>query len=174
MYDEYVGITQHVDALIERCRVSPSETKCDILARVLPRDAAEPAAVVPPRGLDLGEGVPSLPPGEKLYLFLFRDALRQQKPDAVAEVGEDGGLYLDGKKVRPSKGSSIHPAMQMVQERLGHRNAEGQLVSRSAWRQWYVERGERYVRLLDLKDPAKAKKRGGRLYTTATLEELGL
>jgi hypothetical protein len=36
------------------------------------------------------------------------------------------------------------------------------LISLSAWRQWHVVRDEKLVRLFDLKDPAKARRRGTR------------
>jgi hypothetical protein len=156
MYDEFVGITQHVDYLIERNRIRPGETKCEILARVLGNsNSADPEDK--PVGLDLGEGV-RLSVGEMLYLFLHKR--KQIKEDATAEIKEDG-LYMGGQKIVPSKGSLLQPAMQIVQRRLNHYNNEGQLVSLSAWRQWHVLRDGKLVRLFDLKDPAKAKKRGG-------------
>jgi hypothetical protein len=158
MYDEFVGITQHVGYLIERNRITPGETKCEILARILgDSDSADPKDN--PKGLDLGEGV-RLSAGEKLYLFLYK---KQNKEDATAEVKEDGLLYMDGQKIVPSKGSVIQPAMQIVQKRLNHRNKDGQLVSLSAWRQWHVVRDGKLVRLFDLKDPALAKRRVGSL-----------
>jgi hypothetical protein len=125
-YDEFVDISQHVDYLIERNRIMPGETKCEILARVLgDSDSADPDDT--PKGLDLGEGV-RLGIGEKLYLFLYK---KQNKEDATAEVKEDG-IYMDGQKIFLSKGSFIQSAMQIVQKRLNHRNQDGQLVSLSA------------------------------------------
>ena len=95
MYDEFVGITQHVDYLIERNRITPGETKCEILARVL-GDSASADLEDNPGGIDLGEGV-CLRTGEKLYLFLHK---KQTKEDAIAEVQEDG-LYMEGQKNYP-------------------------------------------------------------------------
>jgi hypothetical protein len=112
--------------------------------------------------------------GEKPLLFLFEENKKRNEPNAVAEVKEDG-FYLKGKKIPPSRGSVIQPAMQMIQEELKHRNKDGQLVSRSAWRQWYVVRDGKLVSLFELKDPAKAKKRGRVVEsTTKSLEELDL
>jgi hypothetical protein len=152
-YDEFIGITQRVDHLIERNRIAPDETKCEILSRVL--GGNEPLNLKGKfAGLDLGQGV-QLNIGEKLYLFLRK---KQDKPEAIAEVTEDG-LCMDGQKIIPSKGSFIHPAMQIVQRRLNNRNRKGLLISLSAWRQWHVLRDGRFVKLFDLKDPTKAKKR---------------
>ena len=46
MYSEYVGISQELATLIETHRTNPSETKCDILLRILPRAAIVSPGVV--------------------------------------------------------------------------------------------------------------------------------
>jgi hypothetical protein len=50
--------------------------------------------------------------------------------------------------------------MKLVQERKHHRNAEGELISLSAWRQWFVIRAGKLVSMLELKDPLLARTRG--------------
>ena len=168
MYSELMGITQEVANFLEGHRKAADETKCDILARVLRISSLGENA---PKDFDLGQGA-TLRVGESMYLFLFEESKKKNKPDAVALVRRDG-IYLDGKRVKPSKGSSIHPAMQVAQRRLGHRNHKGDLISLSAWRQWYVIRDGKFVRLLELKDPAKARTRG-RDATNLTPDALGL
>ena len=50
--------------------------------------------------------------------------------------------------------------MRIVQERKNHRNGKGELISLSAWRQWYVSRDGKFVSMLELKDPKLARRRG--------------
>jgi hypothetical protein len=50
--------------------------------------------------------------------------------------------------------------MRLVQEKINHRNEAGKIISLSAWRQWHVERGGQLIPVLELKDPALARKRG--------------
>lgn len=165
MYSEFMGITPQVARLIEFHRVQPDESKSDILARVLRVPVPTATVASPPKLFELGQGAKVIL-GEPVFLFLTQEAKREKRPDAKGEFREDG-FYLDGERVRASKGSAIQPAMQAVQRRVGH------LTSLSAWRQWHVLRDGKLIRLLDLKDPAKAKTRG-RLTTTLTAEELGL
>jgi hypothetical protein len=107
--------------------------------------------------LDLGQGA-QLRIGEKPILFLSEEAKRANRPDAEAVIRSDG-FYLDGKRIEPSKGSVLQPAMKLIQERKGHRNAKGELISLSAWRQWHVVRDGKLVSMLELKNPALAHRR---------------
>jgi hypothetical protein len=173
MYAEYVGLTPEAIALTEEFRLSPKESKSDILVRVLSPLVSNGSAG--PSYLDLGQGA-RLSVGERPVLFLSEDSRRQGNPDAVAEVRNDG-FYLDGRKVVPSRGNPLQPAMQLVQERKRHRNSRGELISLSAWRQWHVVRDGRLLSMLELKDPRLAHKRGRRISKLAshlTLKELGL
>ena len=186
VYAEYVGLTQETITLIDGLRASPSETKDEILLRVLrplpPNSKAKAPlrAEAPKSSLDLGQGVVLLE-GERPLLFLSEAAKeayvqRGAPPDAIAEI-KAGGFYLNGARVAPSKGNPLQPAMHQVQRAKGHRNAAGDIVSLSAWRQWNVQRDGKLIRLLDLKDPAQAHKRRSTspsLVTDISAEELGL
>ena len=155
MYAEYVGLTSEALSLIEQFRASPSESRSEILIRALSqvtRPELQSGAY-----LDLGQGA-QLRIGETPILYLSEDAKRWRKADAIAEVRADG-FYLDGRKIRPSKGSVLQPAMKLVQERKGHRNSLGELISLSAWRQWYVIRDGKLLSMFELKDPALARRR---------------
>jgi hypothetical protein len=81
IYDEFLGVTQRVSYLIEKCRVAPEETKCDILDRVL-RSTVQLEEDADADGIDLGEGV-QLANGERLFLFLFEDNKKSNKPNAI-------------------------------------------------------------------------------------------
>ena len=120
--------------------------------------------------LDLGQGA-HLRVGEKPVLFLSEAAKRSGQPDAVAEVRAEG-FYLNGRKIEPSHGSVLQPAMKIVQKRKNHRNSKGELISLSAWRQWHVVRDNNLIPIFELKDQKLARKRGRT--TTLTTEELGL
>ncbi|WP_156964499.1 hypothetical protein [Methylocapsa aurea] len=168
MYVEYAGLTHEAATLLERFRQAPDETKSDILVRVL-SPLLVPVKVSDFSVLDLGQGV-LLHAGERPMLFLSDGSKRKRKPDAVAEIRE-AGFYLDGKRIEPSKGSVLQPAMRIVQEAKNHRNDKGEIISLSAWRQWHVIREGRLFSMLDLKDPALARRRGVR---ELTLEDLGL
>jgi hypothetical protein len=180
MYAEFIGITQEVSKLIERQRSNPDETKSDILVRVL-RDLDNGSEVLsrtresgPEAGyaeFDLGQGA-KLRIGERIYLFLAEGSKKRNKPDGIAEIRKDG-IYLHGQKVTPSRGSSIQPAMRLVQEKMNHRNQKGELISLSAWRQWHVHRNGKLMPLIELKDPVRAHRRG-RDIPILTLEDLGL
>jgi hypothetical protein len=170
--EEVIGITQKVSRLIEAHRQRETETQNDILERVLsnglPAKTQPPAPTGP--GLDLGQGV-VLREGEPLFLFLDKASADRQEAAARAEV-RGGSFFMEGEKIAPSKGSVLHPAMERIQQRHNHVNAKGELISLSAWRQWHVIRNDRYTRLADLKDPALAKRRGGK--SKLTLEDLDL
>ena len=173
MYSEFIGITPDVASLIEARRRLPEETKCDILRRALsapPSEERPTPRPVPPM-LDLGQGA-SLRVGERIHLFLNDEAKRAKRPHASAEVGPHG-LILEGVAIEPSRGSYLHPAMKRVQERLGHRNDDGEIISLSAWRQWHAVRDEKLVPLSELKDPRLARKRG-RSLQGATLDLTGI
>src|SRR6185369_6664191 len=121
--------------------------------------------------LNLGQGA-SVFVGEKLYLFLSLAAKKAGKPDGIAIVHQDG-IAIDGIIVPRSKGSFIQPAMARFQERLNHRNQDGEIISLSAWRQWHVHRTGRWIRLFDLKDPDLTKTRRGRQLPFSP-DEIGL
>ncbi len=151
MFSEYVGITQDVASLIESYRDNNTETKSDILARILRKETS------PDKGnnhnyLDIGQGA-KLPVGQTIFLFLDLSSKKSGKYDGKAYVKEDG-LYVDGVKVTPSRGSYIQPAMALFQEK------KGKVTSLSAWRQWHIIVDNKYVPLLELKDPALARTRG--------------
>lgn len=150
MYDEYIGLTQEVSGLIERRRHEPGETKNDILRRILKADS-ETRTTDAANKLDVGQGV-HIAHGESLYLYLSKPQHDSQRPDAIAEV-RAGRLFLDDEQISPSHGSVITPAMRKVQERLGHVNKDGKLISLSAFRQWHVIRNGRLIPLDDIKDP---------------------
>jgi hypothetical protein len=176
-YSEFAGLTAEAAALIERHRQSPIESKSQILVRVLSGANGKPTANTNPGYLDLGQGV-YLRVGEQPVLFLSEEAKRQRKPDAVAEVRSDG-FYMDGKRIAPSKGSVLQPAMKIVQERKKHRNSDGEIISLSSWRQWHVVREGKLLRMDELKDPALARKRGRaapnmQLPPLPSLKDLGL
>ena len=124
----------------------------------------------------LGQGV-TAHVGEKLYLFLDEQAKKSRKPHGVAEVRADG-LYVEGKKVSASRRSYITPAMRIFQDKLGHTNADGAMVSLNAYLKWHVLRDDKLVSLKDLKNPALARKRGQGLtpeqLENITLADLGL
>jgi hypothetical protein len=134
-----------------------------VLADVLDAAPADPPAE--PKAVDFGQGV-VLEVGEKPVLII------KGRHATTADVRADG-LYLDGVRVQPSRGSVIQPAMQMVQRRIGHVHADGSPISLSPYRQWHVWRDGALVPLGDLKDPDKARHRK-RSKRTLTLEELGL
>lgn len=155
MYSKFIGLTAETAVLIEGRRKRPEQSENDILLEAL-RPAPPPAAnlTVP---VDLGQGV-TVYVGEKLYLFLHEDTKKARKPAGVAEVRADG-LYVDGKRVERSRRSAITPAMRIIQNRVGHR-LNGHLISLNAFIKWHVVRDGQLVRLEDLKDPAKKRKRG--------------
>jgi hypothetical protein len=104
-------------------------------------------------------------------LFLSKEAKSARKYDGIAEVGADG-IYVEGKKVTPSKGSAIHPAMVQFQRKANHVRTDGSPVSLSAYRQWHVVRLGDLVPLDDLKDPALARTRGRKVDVEALLAGL--
>ena len=164
MYAKFIGVTAELASLIERRRANFGESECDILVRALSLEAhAE---------LDLGQGA-RLNVGERLYLFLSAASKDARRPDGLAEVRIDG-LAVDGVRVQESRGSWLQPAMQIWQRKRGDRNSEGHLTSRSAWRQWHVEREGKLVPIEELKDPRLARKRGRVAGADLTLAELGL
>jgi hypothetical protein len=155
---EYAGLTKRAAMLIEEHRMSPGESKSDIVIRVLSAKAESPTGYAGPT-FDLGQGA-RLRVGESVYLFLSEEAKRARKADATAVAKDENSFYLGDKKIAPSKGSVIQPAMQIVQRAKKHVNGKGELVSLSAWRQWHVERDGKLLPVLELKDPSLAHKRG--------------
>lgn len=156
MYAEYVGLTPEVVALIEHLRLSPNESKSEILERVLAPVVADldndPTILV-----KIGNGV-TLRVGERPVLFLTDDAVDANKPDAVAVVRRDG-LYVDGRRITLPEASLLQGAMELVQIRKNHRTDNGELVSLNAWRQWHVIRYGRLVSLLEIKEAASSRDR---------------
>jgi hypothetical protein len=168
MYEEYVGLTGAAIALIEGHRKSPQESKSDILIRVLTPLAAPQRSE---KFVDVGQGV-RLRVGESIVLFLSKEDKQNERPAAKAEIRKDGFFLHGRKKISPSKGSVIHPAMRLVQAELKHRNDKGEIVSLNAYRQWHALRDGKLVPLDELKDPALRRTRGRR--AAVTLEDLGL
>jgi hypothetical protein len=158
MIIKYVGLTAEASALIESRRRRPDQAEWEIIVESL-RPATAPTAC-----LDIGQGV-VLNAGETLYLFLNEVAKRANKPDGMAEVRADG-LYVEGRRIEPSRGSSLQPAMLIFQKRKNH------VVSLNAWRYWNVLRGKRLIPLLELKDPAQARRRGAPIDTDQLLAGL--
>jgi hypothetical protein len=159
MITKYVGLTAEASALIESRRSRPDQAEWEIIV-----EALKPATLPPKGSLDLGQGV-ILMAGQTLYLFLSEGSKRARKPDGTAEVRADG-LYVDGQKIKPSRGSPLQPAMQIFQNRSNH------VVSLSSWRQWHVLREKRFIPLVELKDPAQARRRGAPIDTDKLLAEL--
>lgn len=175
MFVEYVGLEQDVASEIEARRETRSETKNDILRRLFGERPMLQEADTSPAHIDFGQGI-RLPVGERLYLYLTKPKDVNQKPDGLAEVKNDG-LYLDGDFIVPSNGSSLAPAMHTVQARLNHVNEKGDLISLSAYRQWYVVRSEKLVSLDHLKDPKLRRHRKSKVPAVdvkALLAELGI
>jgi hypothetical protein len=179
-YSEFIGIAPRTASLIEAHRMMPDETKDDILFRVL--EGVHKAGVAGKLGnakaaylardtFDLGQGA-TLMVGEKLYLFLSLAAKKAAKPGGIAEVHRDG-ILIDGCLVGKSRGSVLQPAMVRFQERLNHRNARGEIIALSAWRQWHVHRDGKWIRLIDLKDPDRSRTRRGKQIPFSP-DEIGL
>lgn len=168
-FAEYVGLTADAVAAIESHRSSPTETKSEILIRVL-----KPAEKAPPAGrgkaVDYGEGI-TLYTGDELYLFLSKAGDITQ-PDARAALRPDG-FYMNGKKIGPLGKRLFDRVMKGVQDKKGHRNEKGEIISLSSMRQWHVVRNGKLTPLTELKDPALARKRT-RSKVNLTLEDLGL
>lgn len=175
MFAEYVGIEQDVASAIEAGRENASETKNDILRRIFREWGGTKAAAGGTPPLDFGQGI-RLPIGERLYLYLSKPNGVGQKPDGIADV-KDGGLYLGDRRITPSHGSVITPAMKEIQRQVGHVNQNGDLISLSAYRQWHVIRGGQLVPLDRLKDPAQRRTRtpkASKVDVDALLKELGI
>ena len=170
---EYIGFRREDSTLVERFRRDASETKIDIITRVLasllPSEDAREVEFI-----DVGQGA-KVRVGERVLLFLPGSVKRAADPDAVAEARRDG-LYMEGTKIEATRGSQLHAAMRVVQGRKGHRNEKGEIVQLSAFRQWHVVREGKLVPVLELKDPALAHRRGRTLATSTHLsaEDLDL
>jgi hypothetical protein len=173
-YSEFIGLSPRLATLIESHRLDPDETKDAILTRLLGEHP--PTASIlnssqkdnEPDLLDLGQGV-RVKVGESIFLFLSEESKKANEPDGVGTV-QKNGISIDGTVVPKSRGSYIHPAMVKIQKIKGHKNAKGEIISLSAWRQWYVDR-DGLVPLIKLKDPHLARKRDR---AVLTLEDLGL
>jgi hypothetical protein len=152
-----VGLTKTTATLIEQLRTSPQQSEDDIILMAL-RRSPPPADQSSP--YDLGQGV-TVYAGEQMMLFLYEQQKRERRPAGVADVRPDG-LYVYGRKVEPSRGSEITPAMQIIQHKVGHRQFD-KLISANAYMKWFVVRGGELIRLHDLKNPALVHRRGARL-----------
>jgi hypothetical protein len=175
MFAEYVGLEQDVASHIEARRQSPSETKSDILRRIFREWPEARNADASSPFLDFGQGV-RLPAGERLYLYLTKPNSVGQMPDGAAEVRPDG-LYLDGRRISPSRGSLVTPAMKEIQRKLAHVNSKGELIMLNAYQHWYVIRGGKLVTIDTLKDPEKRRTRAPKTSAVdvdALLRELGI
>jgi hypothetical protein len=67
--------------------------------------------------------------------------------------------------------------MQAIQKEVGHYNDKGELISLSAYRQWYVARGSELIPLDQLKDPKLKRTRTSKtakVDVSALLRELGI
>jgi hypothetical protein len=176
---EYMGITRDVSNLIEAHRSTQSETKNDILSRILvaytngrTNRPTQERNIKNPLTLDIGQGA-KLVVGEKMYLFLNEQAKRERSPDGIADVRADG-VYVDEVLVKRKKRSYLQPAMEIFQQRLGHYNDSGKLISLNAWLKWHVVRDGKLVCLKDLKDPLLARTRGANRPSGLSLADLGL
>jgi hypothetical protein len=156
VFTKFIGVTPELSALIERRRLGPDQSECEILVLALSESQGASAATVTKPTLDLGQGV-RIDVGERLYLFLQKPEPNAQ-PDGVAEAAIDG-LYVEGRRIAKSRGSLLHPAMRHFQEQRGHRNTQGDVISLSAYRQWHVRRQGELIPLSRLKDPALARHR---------------
>lgn len=143
---KYIGLTAEAAALIEGRRCRPDQAEWEIIV-----EALQPTAPTTRESYDLGQGAKVIV-GESLYLFLNMPSKRARKPGGLAEVRSDG-IYVEGRRVEPSRGSPLQAAMHVFQKRAGHE------VSLSSWRQWHVLRGNRFIPLVELKDPALARHR---------------
>jgi hypothetical protein len=158
VFAEYVGLTAEAVALIEGVRNSPSESKSDILIRVL-----APVQKMVPEGKssefkDYGEGI-RIRYGEQMFLFLTKTAKDASRPDARGEVRPDA-FYLDGTPCGPSHKRPFQQAMRKVQERKGHVDQNGKPTSLSSMRQWHVVRDGQFRSLDEIKDPRLRRRRG--------------
>jgi hypothetical protein len=176
-YPEFIGISQATSRLIESRRLSPDETKDDIINRELslPTKATPPSkrksAPVSAGTLDLGQGA-KLAVGETMYLFLSKTARRANRPDATALVGSTG-IMMNGT-VYPARRGFFNKAMADVQVAKGDVDSNGKPTSLSAWRQWHVLRDDRLTSLLELKDPTLANVRMRNFIANQNADELGL
>jgi hypothetical protein len=178
MFSEYVGLTQTVASEIETRRITATETKSDILARifaeritpVLSRQIDAPSLV------DLTQGM-SVSEGELLYLYLQKPNSASEAPIAKA-VFRSGEIYMGSKRVeRPYRGNGLAKAMKDAQIAVGHVDAKGNPISLSAYRQWHVIRGGKLIPLEELKKQGQKRIRRTKVAlidTDALLAELGI
>jgi hypothetical protein len=165
---KYVGLTAEASALIEGRRSRPDQTESEIIVEAL-RPVVQAVRAI----FDLGQGV-RLPAGERLFLFLNEQSKKAKKPDGAAAVGPNAdGLYVNGLGVEHSRGSPLAAAMLIFQKRAVEEGRADKVVSLSAWRQWHVLREGRFVPLVELKDPALARRRGAPVDVDKLFADLG-
>lgn len=161
-----VRLSRETVALIERLRESLFQSEDEIVHAALTRlvraghapARKEAPAVDAEIGCDLGQGA-RLANGEIMYLFRYRSSRETGKFEGTA-TARDGKLYVGEVEVRPSNGSLVTPALQMVQKRLGDISPTRHgLVVLDAWEYWYVRRDERWIRVGDLRDPDQIQRR---------------
>jgi len=182
MIVKYVGLTAETSALVERFRISPIQTEDEIIHSAFQRFALEQTSTKQVtgsgsvrQGCDLGRGV-ALTEGEPMFCFRYKSSLKSGKPEGIA-LAKGGALYVDGQKVEQSKGSLVQPALQLVQKRIKDVSpTNGGLVSLDAWDYWYVKRGERLVRVGELrpKDEIVRRQRKVVQVTDLNAADLGL
>ena len=156
---KYVGLTSDAAAAVERFRESPLEHEHEIILRMGLKAgnpmAKEAVAIgASKQGCDIGAGV-ILGEGEKMYLFRYKSSKAAKKPEGVADA-RGGSLYIDGHEIKPSKGSFVQPALQVIQKKLNDvSETVGGFTSLDAWKYWYVQRGGRLVPAGSLRDKKK-------------------
>jgi len=161
-----VRLSRETVALIERFRENLFQSEDEIVHAALSRlsrrrpagsrEKTEAASAM--AGCDLGQGV-VLADGETLYFFRYRSSLDAGRFEGTA-AARGGKLFIGDAEVRPSRGSLVQPALQMIQGRLNDISpTRGGFTVLDAWEYWYVKRSGRYVRVGDLRDPARIQRR---------------
>ncbi|MBL6946972.1 MAG: hypothetical protein ISR47_10060 [Rhodospirillales bacterium] len=161
-----VRLSRETVALVEHFRESLFQSEDEILHAALTRlerndrsAGRKSAAVLDEEiGCDLGQGA-VLANGEAMYLFRYRASLESGKFEGIA-MARDGKLFIGEMEIRPSRGSLVQPALQMVQRRLNDiSQTRGGYVVLDAWEYWYVKRDGRFLRVGDLRNPEKIQRR---------------
>ena len=156
---KFVGLTQEAAEAIERKRQRADESESEIVARELGSRSTPSGPVngAGPPTLDFGQGI-KLPMGQELYLFLSKTDAQSGRIAATGKV-RAAGVEVGGRLFERHRGSYLQRPMKLVQERLNHRNAAGELLSLSAYQQWHVKKNGEFVPLDDLKDEKLRRRR---------------
>ena len=148
------GATAATSTAPTRWDASETHDRINLDVDAPPRATGTPAN----QGCHLGSDV-WLEEGEQLFCFRRMSSLESGSAEAVA-VARGGHLYVDGVAIRPSKGSILQPALRQVQIKIGDLSpTAGGPTSLDAWKYWYVRRQGHYVRVHELRDPAKIARR---------------